>query len=470
MKFKVENKFTSSVTSQFLKMMKRFALPENFNLIVGFSGGADSSALLHLAHTHASELGYNLYAIHINHLIRHKEADRDEDFCKRVCEIREIPFKSRRIDVPALSKENKTGIEEAARNVRYSEFAKYAAEVSKNGLPTFVATAHNADDNAETVIFNMTRGTALNGLCGIKPMRENVIRPIILSSKDDILGYCDENCIEYITDSTNIDTAYTRNRIRHDLIPILKGINPSLPAAISRMTENLTEDEQFISQCAKNFLKTHSDADGIKLTELNTAHPSLKRRIIFEFVKVSVGVLLEEKHVRGIIELCESAIKHSEFHFTGEFCARIESGRLTLKEKGSLVSSTYCVAVSTGITKIPNGVIGRYNSTDVKNISEFENIYKISTQTPIYSAKIKGALFATSRHSGDAVNINGVNRKLKKLLNEIEPDLERRASLPIFRDEDGILWVPGARSRTGTYSKAGEDAEILLYSYNKDNK
>ncbi len=470
MKFKVDNNFTRSVSSNFIKMMRQFELPVKFNLIIGFSGGADSSALLFLAHKHCKELGFNLYAIHINHLIRHKEADRDEDFCKRICELKGIPFKSRRIDVPTLSKENKTGIEETARNVRYAEFTKYADDISKNGLPTYIATAHNSDDNAETVIFNITRGSALNGLCGIKPMRENVIRPLILCSKDDILGYCDENCIEYITDSTNIDKAYTRNRIRHDLIPSLKGINPSLLAAISRMTENIAEDELFLRQCAKNFLLTSSDSCGIKLPEFNNAHASLQRHVIFEFVKNSVGISLEDKHIKGIIELCRAAAKHSEFHFTGEFCAVIEGDRLTLKKKGDIKSPTYCIPVKYGINEIPFGVIGRYKSTDTVKISEFENIYKISTQTSICSDKIKGALFATPRHSGDTVNINNVNRKLKKLLNEIEPDLEKRAVLPIFRDDEGILWVPGARSRTETYPRSDNESEVLLYSYIKDNK
>ncbi len=469
MNFKVEHNFTSIVTSNFLKMMKRFDLPGKYNLIIGFSGGADSAALLHLAYTHRESLGYNLNAIHINHLIRAKEADRDEDFCMRVCEIKGIPFKSRRIDVPTLAKENKTGLEETARNVRYAEFEKYAKKISENGLPTFIATAHNADDNVETVIFNITRGTSLNGLSGIKPKRENVIRPLLLCGKDDILGYCDENCIEYITDSTNIDKTYTRNRIRHDLIPSLKGINPSLLAAISRMTENITKDEQFLKLCAQNFLMKSSDRRGIRLSELNNAHDSLKKHAIVEYIKNSTDVSLEDKHVNGIIELCEAGIKHSEFHLVGDYCARIEDGYLTLNKKGSVEEVVYNVPVNYGITEIPGGVIGRFASDDTQSLTEFENVYKISTQTPICSAKIKGALFATSRKPGDTYNINGVNRKLKKLLNELETDLYERSLLPVFRDSEGILWVPGARSRTGSFPKNGEKAEILIYASNNKN-
>ena len=469
MNLKVDHNFTEKVTASFLKMMAKFDLPDKFNLIVGFSGGADSAALLNLAYTHRESLGYNLHAIHINHLIRHKEADRDEDFCMRVCEIRGIPFVSKRIDVPTLSKENKTGIEETARNVRYAEFDKYADKISENGLPTLIATAHNADDNVETIIFNIARGTSLNGLCGIKPKRNNLIRPLLLCGKDEIIGYCDENCIEYITDSTNADKAYTRNRIRHDLIPSLKGINPSLLAAISRMTENLTNDEQFIKLCAEDFLKNHSDTNGIKLDKLNNSHNSLKKHAIFEYVKKITGVSLEDKHVTGIIELCENQEKHTEFHFTGKYCAVIRGEYLTLKKKGAIESIDFSVNVPYGITEIPSGVIGRFLPNDKESIAEFENVYKKSTQTPICSAKIKGDLLATSRHEGDTVNINGINRKLKKLLSELEPDLERRASIPIFRDDDGILWIPGARSRTDSFPKRGEASEILFYSNFNDN-
>ena len=460
----MEHNFTSLVTSNFFKMMKRFDLPEKYNLIVGFSGGADSATLLHLAYTYRETFGYNLYAIHINHLIRAKEADRDEDFCMRVCDIRGIPFKSKRIDVPTLSKERKTGLEETARNVRYAEFEKYAEKISENGFPSYIATAHNADDNVETIIFNIARGTSLNGLCGIKPQRDIIIRPLLLCGKDDILGYCDENCIEYITDSTNIDKAYTRNRIRHDLIPSLKGINPSLLATISRMTENTTQDEKFIKLCAEDFLLKNSDNRGIKLSELNKVHNSLKKHTIVQYIKNMLGVSLEDKHISGIIELCDAGVKHSEFHFTGNYCACIEDGYLTLKSKESGDEISFNVPVNFGITKIPGGVIGRFYSADTKSISEFENVYKISTQTPICSDKIKGVLLATSRNPGDTYNINGINRKVKKLLNEIETNLSARSVLPVFRDDNGILWIPGARSRTGSFPKDSDNSEILIYA------
>ncbi len=465
MSFQVNSNFTIPVNNSFTKMMKSFSLPEAYNLIIGLSGGADSSALLDLANKYRRDFGYNLYAIHVNHQIRGAEADRDERFCVEICEALDIPLKVCRINVPQIAEDSKSGIEEAARNVRYSEFDAMAKEVASNGLPTFIATAHNADDNAETVIFNLARGTSLNGLCGIKHKRNYIIRPLILCSKDDILGYCDENCIKYITDSTNSNTEYTRNNIRHNIIPCLKEINPSLLSAISRMTDNLTEDEAYLESSARSFLDAISDKNGINLVKFNTSHGSIKRRALHTYVKNTVGILLEDKHVRGILELCDASVKHSRYYFTGEYCAQIECGHLTLRKKDASLMESFRLALKPGKNDVPRGVIGWYKSVEVEKIADFENVYPGSVRTSVRSDQIKGVLCAASRLPGDIININGVNRRLKKILNEIEPDLEKRSVLPIFRDDCGILWVPGARSRTDSYPKQNEDTDVLLYSY-----
>lgn len=461
----MDNTFTSRVDKSFEAMLKKFSLPKAFNLIIGLSGGADSSALLDLANRHRRDFGYNLYAIHINHQIRGKEADRDEDFCVKLCEDLDIPLKVRKINVPQIAKNTKSGIEEAARNVRYAEFDLMSKEVSSNGLQTYIATAHNADDQAETVIFNLARGSALNGLCGIKPKRNNIIRPLILCSKDDILGYCDENCIKYIIDSTNSNTEYTRNRIRHNIMPVLKEINPSLLSAISRMTDNISEDEAYLNAAAQEFLTINSDKDGVDLKEFNAAPGPIKRRVLYAYIKSTIGILLEEKHVRGIVELCDNSVKHSKYYFAGDYCAQIEGARLTVKKKASNPVECFRINLSPGNNDVPHGIVGWYSSDEADQIEEFEKNNPCSIRASIRSDQIKGVLCATSRIPGDIININGVNRKLKKLLNEIEPDLDKRSVLPVFRDDLGILWVPGARSRTNSYPKNQEDTDVLLYSY-----
>ena len=186
------------------------------HVLVGFSGGADSTALLHYLLARSRVCGTRVSALHVNHGIRGECADRDEDFCRRVCADWGVPLTVIRADVPTLAKERGQGIEETARQVRYSAF--YEA-MQADPTVTSVATAHNADDNAETVLFHMARGCGIDGLCGIPPVTDQrVIRPLLACSRKEIIAYCKGNNIQYMEDETNQDTRYTRNHIRHTVM------------------------------------------------------------------------------------------------------------------------------------------------------------------------------------------------------------------------------------------------------------
>ena len=192
---------------------KLSGLDPNSSILVGFSGGADSSALLDMLCSYAQKSGAKIYAAHINHGIRGAEALRDEEFCRKRAQSYNIPLFVLSADVPSLAKSSGQSIELCARNIRYDFFAKI---MSENSIP-LLATAHNANDNLETVLFNLTRGSGLRGLCGIPDKREcrggMLIRPILHMSREDILKYCRENGLDYVTDSTNTDTDYTRNAL-----------------------------------------------------------------------------------------------------------------------------------------------------------------------------------------------------------------------------------------------------------------
>ena len=205
--------------------------------IVGFSGGADSSAVLHYLKDRCA----CVLAVHINHMIRGEEADRDELFCKSMAEKYGVEFLAVRVDVPSLAKERKKGLEETARDERYRVFGEL---IQKNPQYKCIVTAHNANDNGETVIFNLARGSGANGISGIKPVSGNVVRPLIYCTREDIIKYCLDNNIEYVTDSTNSDTDYTRNNIRHNILPQLLSINPNFLESCSRLGEILRRDEE----------------------------------------------------------------------------------------------------------------------------------------------------------------------------------------------------------------------------------
>ncbi len=217
-------------------------LSDGETVIVGLSGGADSTALLHILLSLKEELGISLKACHINHNLRGEESDGDENFVRALCERLEVPLTVFGIDVKGSSSKHES-LEETARKLRYREFERLCREEGAR-----LATAHTASDNAETVLINMVRGTGTKGLSGIPPVRDYIIRPLIRCTREEIEEYCIKNGISFVTDSSNLTDDYTRNKIRHKVIPLLKEFNPSLIEGISRMTAIVGEDMSFLEE------------------------------------------------------------------------------------------------------------------------------------------------------------------------------------------------------------------------------
>ena len=215
-------------------------------LVVALSGGADSVSLLHVLHGLSDELGITLAACHVNHGLRGEEADSDMRFCIDLCESIGVELKLLQTDVRSAQRKHES-VEEAARRVRYDFFA----QVSHGGK---LATAHNANDSAETVLLNMMRGTGLKGLCGIPPVRDNIVRPLIYCSRAEVEDYCAENKLGYVTDKTNLCDDYTRNKVRHNLLPEMQKINGSFLDTVTRMEKNLREDSDFLEQLTDDAL------------------------------------------------------------------------------------------------------------------------------------------------------------------------------------------------------------------------
>ena len=245
-------------------------------ILLGFSGGGDSTALLHVLKHECERRGIYLHAIHIHHGIRGEEADRDAEFCKKECERLGVDFTLSRVDVPSAAKGSGKSIEQTARELRYGEFTKKIAEDPQLDC---IATAHNADDNAETLIYNLTRGCAADGLSGIPHVRyENgirLIRPMIACSRREVNSYLEKNGLDFIYDSTNSDTVYRRNYIRHELIPRLCELNPSFSDTVLRMNEGIKRDSDFINGEADAFLKQHLAGNRISAEVLANAHEAI---------------------------------------------------------------------------------------------------------------------------------------------------------------------------------------------------
>ncbi|MBQ3087874.1 MAG: tRNA lysidine(34) synthetase TilS [Clostridia bacterium] len=251
-------------------------------VVVGVSGGADSMALLHYLHTCRTRYGIHVIAAHFNHGIRGEEADADERYVCAFCRENGIEYVVEKADIPLLAQQRKESIEECARFFRY-EFLKSIDSKAK------IATAHTNSDSCESFLFHFTRGTGLSGLCGIPPVRENVIRPVIFCSADDTRRYCRENGIDWREDSTNSDVKYTRNRIRLTTVPSLKCVNASFEENALRCMQILQTENDFLRlQTEKSLKECRMDAHSLNMDAVLELHPAIMRRVLLSFVR-SVG-------------------------------------------------------------------------------------------------------------------------------------------------------------------------------------
>ncbi|HWP51016.1 MAG TPA: tRNA lysidine(34) synthetase TilS, partial [Clostridia bacterium] len=226
---------------------KHHMLKQGDSVIVGLSGGADSVALLCVLLELRDTLGVTLSACHVNHNLRGEESLRDERFCRAVCSRKNIDLTVKSVDVTGYCAQNHCSTEEGARILRYQALQSLDPNAR-------IATAHTLSDNAETLLLNLTRGAALEGLCGIPPVRDNIIRPLINCTRAAVEDYLMALGQNFVTDSTNLSNDYKRNRIRHELMPLLKTINPSFELAVRRTVDALSEDKMLLRQLADQAL------------------------------------------------------------------------------------------------------------------------------------------------------------------------------------------------------------------------
>ncbi len=462
----------------FNKAIKDFSLFEGqTGVLVGFSGGADSAALVHILYKYCNERGIYLAALHINHGIRGAEADRDEKFCAEVCKELGIDFRCIREDIPKMSKEIGTGLEETARNFRYEAFYKAVCEDSRLSC---VAVAHNSDDNAETVIFNLSRGCGIDGLSGISPLREyrdiKIIRPLILCAKNDIIDYCTKNGINYVVDSTNGDTSYSRNHIRHNIMPCFQKLNPSFLNSVLRMKDNLRLDTDFIKTALEDFLLENYTEKGLNVMALSMAHPAISSRAVSKVFFEITGETLEKNHINRVLELAKKGASDIYETVKGGYYAKITDGNIAFTKDRDRAFEGFCFKLKRGINQFDSQDFAIVVADDglstadlQKHHEKLTNIYKLSICTEvnfdtIKDALLSGTLIARSKKDGDSYVFGSMTRKLKKLFNDSGFDKSKRENTPVICDEKGILWLPGFRSADRAYMRGG--AKIIYY-YNK---
>lgn len=455
----------------FTETVESYRMTEGISgVLVGYSGGADSTALLYAMRDYCNETGIALHAVHIHHGIRGEEADRDAEHCRVTCEQLSVGFTLFRADIPKIASETGKSVEEAARDYRYEAFSKCIADAPSLNC---IATAHNADDNAETVLFNLARGSGSAGLCGIPPVRYHngirVIRPLICASKKEITDYCGENGIEYIFDSTNNDTAYTRNYIRHEILPRFYRINPSFLETVAGMANRLSSEREFIELCAEEFLRNNLCNGGINIAALNKEHRAVAAKAVALMFSESFGTGLESVHIDAILGLACKGNEGSMLNLCGNTSAYINSGVLYFGDPPTSEYPSFEYELKPGINRFDElGMAffvnpGREISEDLQKDNEtLKNIYKLSIHGRLNFDKINRVLTVRSRRDGDSYVYGKMTRKLKKLYNDRGISVEQRARIPVLCDAEGIVWVPGFPVADRVCPGGGQ-GEIIYY-------
>ena len=424
-------------------------IPKNSHIIVGLSGGADSVCLLKLLKEYKKQQEFQLYAVHVNHHIRGEEAVRDEEFSKAVCKKLEVPFTVFHYDVPKLAQEEKLSLEEAGRNVRREAFEKAKKNIKMQGKK-IIALAHHENDNAETVLHNLMRGSGAAGLGGIRPVsgeKVKYIRPLLFVKRAELETYLKEQEMSWVTDSTNEETEYTRNKIRHQIIPVMEEINPQAVTCIGRAAENMWKIEEYLQEQTDILYGRY-----VKETE--------------DTFCIAKECFSEKEIMQSylIMRVLERASKGKK-NITA---AHIEAVRGLFKGRtGASVSLAW------GLTA--NQV---YGDVHIQRKKEKENgIYTLEWEVFPYEKqqipektytkwfdydKIKDSLEVRFRLPGDYITINaqGGRKKLKDYFIDCKIPRQERDRITLLAEGSHILWAVGLRI-SGHYKITSQTKTVL---------
>lgn len=418
---------------QVLNYCEKYAMlsPEGC-VLAAVSGGADSMCLLHMLLTLAEKGGFTVAAAHYNHQIRGEEAERDERFVREFCQERNIPFYAGRGDVPEEARARGLGVEETAREMRYAFLEETAREIGAGKI----ATAHTADDNVETVLFNMARGAGLKGMCGIPPVRGVLIRPLLPLSRKEVLKYLEENGVFYVEDSTNAEDAYTRNKIRHHVVPVLKEMNPALCRAVADMTELFAETKDFVEGAAARFLEENFACGRVSAAKLRALHPAAAKYAI----KMLCGESASFAHVEAVYQIAGGQNPSASVEIPG---------KRVFREYDALVFEGAASAQAFAPFVLKPGQCTVIEPIGLKVSCKWEknprNVHKSFNTFLFKSDAICGNITIRPRLPGDKICFSGRNgtKSIKKLFIEEKVPVRCRQSIPIVSDDSGPIAVYG---------------------------
>lgn len=398
-------------------------------ILVGFSGGADSVCLLHYLHTNSARLGIEVFAAHINHGLRADSADSDERFCADFCARRGITLFTKHENVAAIAEKTGVSEETAGRNVRYAFFSQICAE---NGINK-IATAHHKNDLAETVLMNFIRGAGINGLGGIPRRRGNIIRPMLDMTRGEVEQYCRENALEFVTDETNFESIYRRNKIRLELIPyIQKEFNGGFVNSVAENAKIIAEDNEFLENIARDEFKKRvkTEKNGLSIM-IDNIDGCIRRRIFMRMMSECGAADISLVHINSVDELWRTNETGRRCSLPDGVIARTSYGRLHIeKECAAAADFEYDVKIGER-TLIPEAGIAILVQPDDKN----------------GTFALDGKLTVRCRRPGDVFYPSGMKGKKKVkdyFINEKIPSAQR-SKIPLLLCGGEIVMIIGKR-------------------------
>lgn len=381
------------------------------HIVCAVSGGADSMALLFAMYLLREKLGIEVSAAHFNHQLRSEESDRDAEFVKDFCARYEIPLHlGSGTVVPG-----KKGLEAAARDARY-RFLR--------SLPGKIATAHTANDNAETVLMHMVRGTGLNGLGAIAPVSDQLIRPMLSVTRDDVLCFLEEYHISYVEDSTNASDAFLRNRLRHTVMPLLTQENPKIAENLSAMALRLREDAAVLEELAEQ--SQTADVSALR------ALPASRRSLVLSRLLKAWGVCEPgAEQIRQLERVVFSDKPSARVTFAGGIVIGRNYDKLQLY---TLEDKLDAVMLPCPGEILPEQLGLRISCRTADECSDYDHCFTVRTV---------GAVYLRPRREGDRIRLSGGTKSLKKLFIDQKIPAAERSRIPVLADDLGVLWVYG---------------------------
>lgn len=444
-------------------------LEKKDKVLVALSGGPDSVCLLHILYKLKDIFNIELGAIHINHMLRGEESDKDEKYIGELCEKLGINYYVKRIDIEYIAKQTGVSLEVAGRNERYNAFE----EVKKEHEYTKIAIAHNANDQAETILMRMMRGTGLEGLVGIKASREGgIIRPILCLNREEIEKYCEDSDLRPRIDASNYERVYSRNKVRLDILPYMKeNFNRDIIDTLNRMAILLQRDNEFIEEYSKESYEKYCKTINGELIIYNKLFKEEKESIITRVIIRAFKNMsnshqnFEMKHIYEVINLVNKGTG-KKINLTNKIVAENTYGNIILRKNKDNYQE--CVKVKENINILRDNIPEKI---EFNNYNIYFELYKNETKVEFSKNsliklfdydKIKEKIIVRHRKEGDRMIPLGMsgNKKIKDIFINAKIPKEERDLTPILCFDEKISWVVGLK--TSQEFKVTKDTKTIL--------